>query len=322
MSEKIKNNNKKEQIAKNTNLHKAKNKKNDEFYTLLSDIENELKHYKPHFKWKIVYCNCDDPQESNFFKYFALNFTHLWLKKLITTHYNRDGWSSYQLIVEKDINKDWIIDMNDTIKIPLKWNGDFRSEESIKLLKEADIIVTNPPFSLFREYVKQLIDYNKKFLIIWNKNSITYKEIFLHIKNNTIWLWFTSPKEFIQPDGNKTKKISGLTRWYTNLEHDKRNEELILYMKYKWNEDHYPKYENYDAIEVSKVKEIPKDYKWVMGVPITFLDKYNPKQFEILGAEEFEEIEVKKNIYQKPTHKLKNWKTVYKRLWIKNKTLK
>lgn len=276
----------------NSNLSKANKAKNDEFYTQLPDIENELKHYKHHFKDKIVFCNCDDPEYSNFFKYFVLNFKHLWLKKLITTHYheqkqtykievntkNIDTISKY--IKNLSIFETWDVFQHFWEK--LSWNGDFRSKESIEILKNSDIVVTNPPFSLFREYVAQLFEYDKKFLIIWNKNAITYKEIFPLIKDNKLWLWYSSPKTFLLPSWNETNQVNWLTRWYTNLEHNKRNEKLILYKTYKWNEDYYPKYDNYDAINIDKVADIPLDYTWVMWVPITFIDKYNPEQFEII----------------------------------------
>ena len=225
----------------NKNLQKAKKEKNDEFYTQLTDIEKELGHYIKHFKNKIVFCNCDS-KDSNFYKYFNDNFELLSLKKLFISHI------------------------------------DFRSPECIEILKECDIVVTNPPFSLFREYVGQLIDYKKKFIIIGNLNAITYKEVFSLIKNNKLWLGNTKPKEFLQP--NKEIKKFGNICWFTNLNIKKRNEELILYQKY--NKKDYPKYDNYDAINIDKVKDIPMGYEGVMGVPITFLDKHNPKQFEIM----------------------------------------
>lgn len=262
----------------NENLHKAKAAKNDEFYTRLQDIENELRHYRNHFKGKVVYCNCDDARESNFFKYFSLNFEFLGLKKLITTGYKENG-KGVALIYEGDKNGNRNVDDEEINVTELNGNGDFRSEECIEFLKEADIVVTNPPFSLFREYVAQLMQYGKKFLIIGNKNAITYKEIFPYIKNNELWLGITSVKDFIQPNG-EIKKFGNIC-WFTNLEHKRRNEELILYKHYSPTE--YPKYENYDAIEVGKVAEIPMDYEGICGVPITFLDKYCPTQFEILG---------------------------------------
>lgn len=297
-------------MATNSNLQNAKKAKNDEFYTQLSDIENELKHYKEHFKDKIIFLNCDDPVESNFFKYFALNFEHLWLKKLISTHYEFEK-QSYKLEINSklDLNHDWKIDLQDIIKIPLNWNWDFRSPECIELLKEADIIVTNPPFSLFREYVAQLFAYDKKFLIIWNMNAITYKDVFKLIKDNKLWLWYTLPKIFIQPNWS-IKKFWNIS-WFTNLEHKKRHENLILYKTYKWNEDYYPKYDNYDAINIDKVKEIPWDYDWVMWVPITFLDKYNPEQFEIIRFRKWNDD---KDL-------MINGKCPYFRIIIKNKKL-
>ena len=289
-------------------LDDAKKNKNDEFYTQLCDIENELKHYKEHFKDKVVFCNCDDPRESNFFKYFIRNFNRLGLKKLITTTYinspiaNTDDLFGERNVVYKiSINK--LEDINDydlitdelIDKIIKKRRkklygdenyqaGDFRSAECVELLKQADIVVTNPPFSLFREYVAQLIEYDKKFLIIGNKNSISYKEVFTYIKQNKIWLGFNSACEFFTIENGqkvKTKKVQGLTRWLTNLEHKKRHEELDLYKKY--NPQEFPKYDNYDAINVDKTADIPYDYYEPMGVPITFLDKYSPEQFEILG---------------------------------------
>ena len=262
--------------ASNKNLRRAKVNKNDEFYTQLTDIEKELGNYRGHFKDKIVFCNCDDPLESNFWKYFSLNFEFLGLKKLISTHYETEK-PSYKLEIVRDEQANKL----DTIKTPLKQNGDFRSPECIDILTEADIVVTNPPFSLFREYVAQLVEYEKKFLIIGNKNAITYKEIFKLIKDNLLWLGYKSPGNFMQPDGS-IGKLAGLTRWFTNLKITKRNEDLILYKTY--NEAEYPHYDNYDAINVNKVKDIPMDYDGAMGVPITFLDKHNPMQFELLGC--------------------------------------
>lgn len=276
VSKKIKNKNQKiDSVKSNRNLHKASKEKNDEFYTRLPDIENELKNYKDHFKDKIVFCNCDDPEWSNFWHYFKLNFKHLQLKKLITTHYQQNG-ASYKLKMFIDDDGNEIIN-----KTELVGNGDFRSEESIEILEEADIVVTNPPFSLFRQYIQLLINHEKLFLIIGSKNAITYKETFKLIQKDQIWLGVTSPKEFKQPDGSMKK--FGNIGWYTNLTHKKRNEKIDLYKEYKGNESEYPKYENYDAIEVSKVINIPEDYEGIMGVPITFLEKYNPTQFEIIG---------------------------------------
>lgn len=257
---------------KNSNLHSAKREKNDEFYTQIVDIERELKYYKEHFVGKTVFCNCDDPKESNFWKFFSLNFDNYKLKRLISTHFDYEK-PSYMMDMYRDDNGVY------TATKDLEQNGDFRSSECIELLKQADIVVTNPPFSLFREYVAQLMEYEKKFLIIGNKNAITYKEIFPLLKENRMWIGYNTISEFDTPNG-VTKKISGLTRWFTNLDIDKRHEDLIMYKQYSSLE--YPKYDNYDAIEVSKVTEIPKDYGGVMGVPITFLDKYNPEQFEII----------------------------------------
>lgn len=258
----------------NKNLQAAKIAKNDEFYTQLPDIEREMKHYREHFKGATIFCNCDDPEYSNFWRYFHLNFEFLGLKKLVSTHYQDKG-RSYMMEYSGGNDNDYKVG---TV-LRLKENGDFRSPECIELMKQADIVVTNPPFSLFREYVAQLMEYQKKFIIIGNKNAITYKEIFPLLKDNKIWLGINSPSVFNTPDG-LTKKVNGLPRWFTNLDIKKRHEELDLIEKY--SPDKYPKYDNYDAIEVSKVLDIPVDYDGVMGVPITFLDKYNPEQFEIL----------------------------------------
>ena len=275
----------------NASLSNAKKQKNDEFYTQLSDIENELKHYKSHFAGKVVYCNCDDARKSNFFRFFQKKFNDYGLKKLITTSYNENGHGSF-LVYEGDTNGNGKLDDNEIKVSDLQDNGDFRSEECIELLKEADIVVTNPPFSLFREFIATLVQYDKKFLVIGNNNAITYKEIFPLIKENKLWLGFSDNKtmEFVMPDsyekynyidkkGRKIGKVPAIS-WFTNLEHSKRNDEIILYKKYTSEE--FPKYDNYDAIEVSRVCEIPKDYNGVMGVPITFLGKYNPSQFEIV----------------------------------------
>lgn len=261
----------------NSNLHKAREVKNDEFYTLLPDIEKELKNYKEYLRDKVIFCNCDDPEWSNFYKYFSLNFKHLGIKKVITTHFEKiTPPTSYKLVMELDENGE-----TKTTKTILKGNGDFRSEESIEILKESDIVITNPPFSLFREFIAQLIAFEKKFIIIGSKNAITYKETFNYIKNNQLWLGVTSPKEFNKPD--KTTQKFGNIGWYTNIPHKNRNEKIDLFKKYVGNEQEYPKYDGYDIIEVSKVVNIPVDYQGVMGVPITFLDKYNPDQFELLG---------------------------------------
>lgn len=269
----------------NKNLHDAKKNKNDEFYTMLSDVSEELYHYRKHFKGKSVFCNCDDPITSAFWKYFHLNFGLLGLTKLVSTHYER-GKFSYKMTYTGGNDNDVTIGTQEF----LSGNGDFRSEECIELLKEADIVVTNPPFSLFKEYISLLVEHEKKFLIIGNKNSITLKEVFPLIKENRIWLGYSSPNEFDTPEG-KTKKVAGLCRWYTNLDIKKRYEKLILWETY--DPKKFPKYDNYDAIDIGKTNKsgkrvgdidlIPKDYYGVMGVPITFMDKYNPEQFEIIG---------------------------------------
>jgi hypothetical protein len=288
-------------MPKNNSLSDAKKGKKDEFYTQLVDIENELKHYKAHFKDKVVLCNCDDPRVSNFFHYFSYNFHQLGLKKLITTCYKNQ---QPDLFSQNDCERAIWLEYNgemengcvpDVDKIGIHYlngDGDFRSKECIELLKQADIVCTNPPFSLFREYVEQLIKYNKEFLIIGHQNAITYKEIFPLIQDNKIWLGygfkggaahFISTYEDIATASNHQEgmiRVSGV-HWFTNLSHKKRNEELFLYKRY--SVDEYPRYDNYDAIEVSETKLIPEDYFDVMGVPITFLDKYNPDQFEIIG---------------------------------------
>jgi hypothetical protein len=289
----------------NKNLHNAKKGKNDEFYTQLSDIERELKHYKHHFKDKVVYCNCDDPRVSNFFHYFSYNFDKLGLKKLITTCYKSQSWDLFSdNSSERAIYLEYNGDKNGN-KVPdpeeigihyLEGDGDFRSRESIELLKQADIVVTNPPFSLFREYVAQLIEYDKKFLIVGSRNALTYKEIFILIKNNKLWLGkgFQGGNAFFQTPNYRDfasgvyNEETGLVKfrnivWYTNMDYEARYEDLILYKLYRGNEDDFPKYHNYDAINVDKTKDIPQDYAGNIGVPITFLDKFNPNQFELIG---------------------------------------
>ncbi len=299
-------------MPKNSTLQHAKDAKADDFYTALVDIENEAKHYRQHFKGKVVLCNCDDPRVSNFFRYFALNFEYLGLKKLICTCYkNQDVDLFSQRKVERAVYIEYTGDKNgnhvpDPEELEIKYfkgDGDFRSEECIELLKQADIVVTNPPFSLFREYVEQLIKYGKKFLIIGNKNAITYKECFQLIKENKMWvgvmpmsreIYFDVPQSFIEESLAKKKDRTIVMRngkymarspsiWFTNLDHKKRHEDLILYKTFKGHEEEYPHYDNYDAIEVGQTADIPLDYEGVMGVPITFLDKYNPEQFEIVG---------------------------------------
>lgn len=322
--------------SKNTNLHSAKKAKNDEFYTQLTDIEKEMRHYKDFFKGKVVYCNCDDARESNFFKYFSLNFEHLGLKKLITTGYKESG-KGVVLIYEGDKNGNRIVEDSEIIVRELEGNGDFRSEECIEFLKEADVVVTNPPFSLFREYVAQLMEYGKKFIIIGNGNAVTYKEIFPYIKNNELWLGnksFSGGMDFIAGENYDSTKCKHpkydnkgniiinvmMCVWFTNISHTKRNTPIDLYRRYS-NED-YPKYDNYDAIEVSKVSEIPMDYEGVMGVPITFLDKYCPTQFEIIDAREVAINDKQKN---KSTYLIKdadgaiNGKPTYARICIRKR---
>ncbi|HAW33697.1 MAG TPA: modification methylase [Alphaproteobacteria bacterium] len=340
----------------NARLQQARRNKKDEFYTQLSDIEEELKHYRDFFNGKTVFCNCDDPYESNFFKYFALNFNALGLKKLIATCYSvspvmglelplfdrMNGKKAYKIEITEvtDANNDGAVDLSDveylikngknTLSI-LEENGDFRSAECVELLKQADVVVTNPPFSLFREYVAQLIEYNKKFIIIGNKNSITYKEIFKLIKENRLWLGYRNINKdmwLMLPDdeqnfekienGKKIKHI--MACWLTNIETTKRYEEVILYKKYTPEE--YPKYDNYDAINVDKVADIPADYDGVMGVPITFLDKYNPNQFSLIGTTDrggdgfLDDIKLPHSRYDAP---VVNGKGLYKRLIIQRK---
>ena len=264
-------------VSKNGNMHKAKAEKNNEFYTLLTDIEKELWNYKDQFKGKVVYCNCDDPMHSNFFKYFSLNFEFLGLKKLVTTHYGNDK-KSYKLEITGDTNGDGKINQFDTVKTELEGNGDFASPECIVMLNQCDIVVSNPPFSLARLYLDVLINSGKQFLFISNLNAITYKEFFKNIKENKLWLGYTSPKEFMKPDGEIQK--FGNIIWYTNMDTNKRHEDLFLHKTY--NEKDYPKFDNYDAINCDKTKDIPLDYFGCIGVPITFLDKYNPEQFDIV----------------------------------------
>lgn len=288
----------------------AKRAKADEFYTQLVDIENELKHYTEQFREKVIYCNCDDPYESNFFKYFVMNFNSLGLKKLITTCYknsklNKTTKAAYKIVIteveergQDEISDiDWLLMNKKNVLTQLKGDGDFRSEECIELLKESDIVVTNPPFSLFREYIAQLMEYEKKFLIIGNINAITYKEISPLIKENKIWLGeslhgkkieFKVPEYYcvrtadyrLDDNGHKYIRVPGNIRWFTNLGIPVRHKKMVLHKKY--NPEEYSKYDNYDAIEVSKVANIPYDYEGAMGVPITFMDKYNPEQFEII----------------------------------------
>jgi hypothetical protein len=353
--------------SSNKKLRNADKAKKDEFYTQLNNIENEMQYYQEYFQDKIIFCNCDDPYESNFFKYFAANFKSLKLKKLIATSYvdslvqgqqisfldmkeltnQTDNKRPYKVEITQVPAKDTdgTIDLSDVeyllknkqnVLTPLSDDGDFRSKECIELLKEADIVVTNPPFSLFREYVNQLMTYDKKFIIIGNHNAITYKEIFKLIKGNKIWLGrnthgtnmeFQVPEEYplnsalgrIDENGNKFLTVSGVI-WYTNLDIKKHHEDLDLGKKYYGNESEYPKYDNYNAINTDKTKDIPKDYEGVMGVPITFMNKYNPDQFELLGimntGEQNKGIRYEGTPHGRP---LVNGVEKYLRILIKNK---
>lgn len=349
--------------SSNQNLHKANRAKKDEFYTQLVDIEKELKHYKEQFRDKVVYCNCDDPFESNFFKYFASNFNALGLKRLIATSYKPSPIANTQLglfgndktlkqskgrpkntankfIINEvsDLDRDGAFDLRDIFEqlkenknnewSPLEGDGDFRSPESIELLRQADVVVTNPPFSLFREYVSQLIEYNKKFLILGDQNAITYKETFKLIEQNKIWTgydnggtkWFQVPDDYnietetrIKIENNIKFFSMGRIMWFTNLDIEKRHKEMTLYKKYSPEE--FPKYDNYDIINIDKVADIPMDYKGVMGVPITFVEKYSPEQFEILG------IANSARWIGYECFTLIDGKKIYNRILIKNKKL-
>ncbi len=353
----------------NKNLHKASRAKNDEFYTQLADIENELKHYKDQFHGKVVFLNCDDPYESNFFKYFAGNFKYLGLRKLIATSYAGSPIVGTQLplpLMEglkpsgkqplkieingvPDADGDGAIDLTDVQHLlkhdkntatPIAGNGDFRSDECIELLKRADIVCTNPPFSLFREYVAQLVEYDKKFLIIGSKNAVKYNSIFKLVKENKLWMgygfaggnaYFRTPNAREFASGVYDEK-TGLVKfrnvgWFTNMDFDKRHEVMQLYKTYK--QEQYRNYDNFDAIEVSKVADIPMDFEGVMGVPITFLENYNPDQFEILGVFDDKREKSDAFIQGKPTyvdeqHKryvgpVVNGKALYTRILIKRK---
>jgi len=348
-----------ENKSSNKNLHKASRAKKDEFYTQLVDIEKEIKHYKDQFRGKVIYCNCDDPFESNFFKYFAANFNALKLKKLIATSFTKspivgqqilpldieglkpDGKQPFKIEISKvpDVDSDgavgltdikWLLKHDANVSKTLKGNGDFRSKECIELLKQADIVVTNPPFSLFREYIAQLTEYNKKFLIIGNTNAITYKETFKLIKedrlrtgytNFNVGMFFVVPDDWehfhhIDKNGNKIARVS-TSCWYTNLEVAKHAEDITLYKKYTPEE--YPKYDNYDAINVNKYTDIPCDYDDVMGVPVTFVDKYNPEQFEIVGHVGSVGAD---GLYSFANAIYLNGKKLFKRILIKNKKVK
>lgn len=278
--------------AKNSSLNRAIVAKEDEFYTKITDIEKEIRHYKEQLRGKIVFCNCDDPEYSNFWRYFQLNFYELGLKKLISTHYEAEKPSYRMDIVSTDNGEQCGIP--DYVKTPLKQNGDFRSPECIEILKEADVVITNPPFSLFREYIAQLIEFGKEFLIIGNQNAITYKEVFALIQQNKVWLGYNSGDmeftvpSYYEPRATRYREENGIKYrsmgnicWLTNLDVSQRHEDIPLYRTY--TQEEYPHYDNYDAIEVNKVSEIPCDYYGVMGVPITFPYKYNPEQFEIIG---------------------------------------
>ncbi len=349
-----------EKTKLNSNLHKANRAKQDEFYTQLIDIEKELKNYKKQFENKVVYCNCDDPFESNFFKYFASNFNALKLKKLIATSYKpspiantqvglfgddkslkpvkgRPKTNANKFIINEvcDFDKDGAFDLRDMAEqlkankmnewSPMEGDGDFRSSESIELLKQADIVVTNPPFSLFREYVAQLFEYDKRFLILGSQGAIIYKEIANLVKQDNIWLghdnggtkWFQVPSDYDIPTESRKKNVNGIkyfsmgsVNWYTNLDVSSRHIDLVLYKRY--SEKEYPKYDNYDAINVNRYIDIPMDYEGVMGVPITFLGHYNPDQFEIIGLDRY----VGKNGDKDFTI---NGKLLFRRLLIKNK---
>ena len=337
----------------NIYLHGAKRAKKDEFYTRLRDIEYELRHYIAHFLGQVVYCNCDDPRVSNFFDFFSKQFEWYGLKKLIATCYKNqqpDLFSQHDS--EKAVYLEYYGDQDGNCRPdpheihvkPLKGDGDFRSAECIELLKEADIVVTNPPFSLFREYVAQLMEYDKKFLITGSMNAITYKEIFPLIMQNKIWLGygtsgrdmlFDVPDEYAKElletkkEGSAYRIVDGIVKgrlgnacWFTNLPHKKRNDKMILYKRYTPEE--FPHYDNYDAIEVSKTKHIPVDYTGIMGVPITFLDKYNPEQFEIIGATESEGSGFSCGLWDsksKVRQATVNGQKVYKRIFIRNKQI-
>ena len=298
----------------NTNLTTAKKVKNDEFYTRYEDIESEVMKYRKQFRGKVVYLPCDDPAEkkSEFWSFFVNNFDAFGLKKLIATHYDENG-KAYKIWIDGDTSNDGYIDDGDAMQEDLTGNGDFRSSECIEILDECDIVCTNPPFSLFREFVNLLVTHKKQFLIIGNQNAFTYKEIFHLIHTDIIWTGYNMVKKFFQPDGSI--KEFGNVCWFTNMMTNKRSEEIILTKKYADNPDAYPQYDSCEAIDVSRVVNIPSDYYGVMGVPITFLDKYNPDQFEILGLDD-------------PDLVYPNWrgrgpdlngKTIYRRVMVRRK---
>lgn len=325
----------------NSGLNTAKRNKKDEFYTQIVDIERELRHYRDHFKGKVVYCNCDDPYVSAFFEYFTKNFEFLGLRKLITTCYKSQRMDLFsQNDSEVAIKLEYTGGAPNSLPTPddigitqLKGDGDFSSPECIEILKEADIVVTNPPFSLFSEYVVQLAKFDKKFVIIGHQNAITYRGIFPLVKDNRVWLGFGFKRNmahFIAPHYEDTAsdadhqegmiRVSGVV-WYTNLDHNKRHEEVVLVQRYHGNEAAYPRYDNYDAIEISRTQNIPMDYQGAMGVPITFLTKYNPEQFEIIGATESEGRGFSFGLWDAlssvPQATI-GGKKVYKRLFIRN----
>ena len=355
----------------NSQLSAAKKAKNDEFYTRMTDIEHELVHYRDHFKGKVVLCNCDDPFESNFFKYFALNFNRLGLKRLIATCYNGSPIAggeyqpslfdddvdkdtgrhrkAYKAVVNvfRDTTGDGGLDMDDIRNLldsgeneltelhgdGIYGAGDFRSHECLDLLDEADVVVTNPPFSLFREYVATLMEHDKRFVIVGNQNAITYKEAFPLLRDDRLWLGYNKVKEFVVPSADHPERGNIVTDgkggliakfgnicWYTNLDIKKRHEDLLLYRRYKEDPSRYPHYDNYDAIEVSKVKYIPEDYWGVMGVPITFMDKYNPDQFDIVGCSESEGRGFSNGLWDpasKTAQPIIDGHKVYKRLFVR-----
>lgn len=292
------------------NLHKAKKAKSDEFYTLYSDVAKELAHYQQHFKGKIVYCNCDNPEWSSFWRYFHINFSAMGLKKLIATY---KGTPTYKMEYTGGNDNDITVGL----RTPLKGDGDFRSQECLDMLEVADIIVTNPPFSLFREYVAQLMKYGKKFIIIGSKNAITYKDFFPLLKDNKVWIGYNNVNNFQQPDGSFKK--FGNIGWFTNLGIKKHHEKIVLRKTYTPEE--YPTYDNYEAINVNKTVEIPSDYDGVMGVPISFLDKYNPNQFEIVGWSRHNDLNMDGGYWKKGTcsDALIGGKLVYTRILIRKK---
>ena len=325
--------------GKNAGMHAARKAKNDEFYTQLSDIERELKNYRDHFRGKTIFLNCDDPEWSNFWVYFRNNFNFLGIQRVIATHYTgatEGGAPSYALELVRGPNGE-DVDVEKPIRTELAGDGDFRSPEAIAYLEQADIVVTNPPFSLFREYVAQLIEHDKKFVLIGNTNAITYKEIWPLIESGKMWLGslpsfmgFRVPADseprptryWVDEEGQKWRSL-GNAAWFTNLEIPRRYEELPLYKRYADDPDAYPTYANFDAIEVSKVKDIPKDYDGVMGVPITFLDKWNPDQFEIVGYSRNSHCpdHLKKNVGLDHSQPYIDGKAKYDRILIQKKAI-